>query len=228
MGNNSFYPYDDIRRFFTKTYPYSLLLDIADGNVHMAMHMYPDSLPIVLLVLDQRSRSILEGRYRDRKTLQELADEHHLTRERIRQIAAKSLRLLRKKHQLQLLTSVPAAASAERDIEISRLEAERDSFRIAYDNLLVEKQPEEPPEVPAIAPERILDLEISSMDLSVRAYNCLHRADVKTLGEITRMTRLDLLRVRNLGAGTADEIEHKLAEYGLGLRPDEEAYKKTG
>lgn len=228
MGNNDFYPYDDIRRFFMKTYPYSLLLDIAEGDVHMAMHMYPDSIALVLPVLHQRSQAILEGRYRDRRTLQELANEHHLTRERIRQIIAKSLRLLRKKKQLQLLTSVPTAASTERDVEISRLEAERDSFRIAYDNLLVEKQPEEPPEIPDVTPERILEMDISSMDLSVRAYNCLHRSGVNTMGEIARMTRLDLLRIRNLGAGTADEIERKLARYGLGLRPEEHTYEKTG
>lgn len=60
-----------------------------------------------------------------------------------------------------------------------------------------------------------LSLTIEDMDLSVRSYNCLKRANIHTVEDITRKTKEDMIKIRNLGAKSLDEIEHKLQSIGL-------------
>jgi len=60
------------------------------------------------------------------------------------------------------------------------------------------------------------------MDLSVRSYNCLKRAGINTVEDLTKKSREDMLKVRNLGLKSLEEVIQKLEGYGLGLRKDEE------
>ncbi len=68
----------------------------------------------------------------------------------------------------------------------------------------------------------ILDMTIEDMELSVRSYNCLKRANIHTVGDMTKMTEDDLFKVRNLGRKSADEIKLKLNSYGLSLKEKED------
>ena len=68
-------------------------------------------------------------------------------------------------------------------------------------------------------------MNIEDMDLSVRAYNCLHKAGVRTLEDITQKTEEEMLHIRNLGRYNLEEIKHKLIEFGVCLR-DEESVKR--
>lgn len=61
---------------------------------------------------------------------------------------------------------------------------------------------------------------IEELDLSVRSYNCLKRACINTVGDLTQMTEEDLVRVRNLGRKSIKEIKEKLESRGLGLRKE--------
>lgn len=61
---------------------------------------------------------------------------------------------------------------------------------------------------------------IEELDLSCRSYNCLKRASINTVGELTQMTEEDLVRVRNLGRKSIKEIKEKLESRGLGLRKE--------
>ena len=70
----------------------------------------------------------------------------------------------------------------------------------------------------------LLDTAIEDMDFSVRTYNCLKRASINTIGDLTMRTMDDLLKVRNLGRKSLDEIDSKLAEIGLQLAPDSAEY----
>ncbi len=63
----------------------------------------------------------------------------------------------------------------------------------------------------------LLDTAIEDMDFSVRTYNCLKRASINTIGHLTTRTADDMLKVRNLGRKSLEEIESKLAEIGLAL-----------
>jgi DNA-directed RNA polymerase subunit alpha len=63
--------------------------------------------------------------------------------------------------------------------------------------------------------ERILDLTIEELDLSVRSYNCLKRAGINTVGELVRKSEEEMMKVRNLGKKSLEEVEHKLTELGF-------------
>lgn len=70
--------------------------------------------------------------------------------------------------------------------------------------------------------EKVLELSIEELDLSVRSYNCLKRAGINTVEDLASKTEEDMMKVRNLGRKSKEEILQKLAELGLGLAPSEE------
>lgn len=69
---------------------------------------------------------------------------------------------------------------------------------------------------------RLMDMTIEELDLSVRSYNCLKRAGINTVEELTRKTEDDMMKVRNLGKKSLEEVKAKLANLGLSLKPQEE------
>ncbi|WP_209125337.1 DNA-directed RNA polymerase subunit alpha [Alkalihalobacillus sp. BA299] len=69
--------------------------------------------------------------------------------------------------------------------------------------------------------EKVLEMTIEELDLSVRSYNCLKRAGINTVQELTQKTEEDMMKVRNLGRKSLEEVQEKLAELGLGLRKEE-------
>lgn len=68
----------------------------------------------------------------------------------------------------------------------------------------------------------ILEMNIEDMDLSVRSYNCLKRANIHTVEDLTKKTEDDMLKVRNLGRKSLDEVIQKLNSYGLKLKDKED------
>ncbi len=69
---------------------------------------------------------------------------------------------------------------------------------------------------------KILEMTIEEMDLSVRSYNCLKRANIHTVEDLTKKTEDDMLKVRNLGKKSLDEVIFKLESYGLKLQDKED------
>lgn len=70
--------------------------------------------------------------------------------------------------------------------------------------------------------EKALEMTIEELELSVRSFNCLKRASINTVEELTHRTEDDMMKVRNLGKKSLDEVKHKLEELGLGLKPSDE------
>ncbi|NDO48351.1 DNA-directed RNA polymerase subunit alpha [Lachnospiraceae bacterium MD335] len=70
--------------------------------------------------------------------------------------------------------------------------------------------------------EKVLEMSIDELELSVRSYNCLKRAGINTVEELTNKTSEDMMKVRNLGRKSLDEVLAKLKELGLQLNPMEE------
>lgn len=66
--------------------------------------------------------------------------------------------------------------------------------------------------------EKVLEMTIEELDLSVRSYNCLKRAGINTVEELTEKSEDDMAKVRNLGKKSLEEVQNKLAELELGLR----------
>ncbi|MGL4522991.1 MAG: DNA-directed RNA polymerase subunit alpha [Bacilli bacterium] len=69
--------------------------------------------------------------------------------------------------------------------------------------------------------EKVLEMTIEELDLSVRSYNCLKRAGINTVQELANKTEEDMMKVRNLGRKSLEEVKHKLEELGLGLRKED-------
>ena len=70
--------------------------------------------------------------------------------------------------------------------------------------------------------EKVLEMSIDELELSVRSYNCLKRAGINTVEELTNKTSEDMMKVRNLGRKSLEEVLAKLKELGLALNPSDE------
>ena len=70
--------------------------------------------------------------------------------------------------------------------------------------------------------QQILSMKIEDMDLSVRSYNCLKRANIHTVEDLIRKNEDEMLKVRNLGRKSLDEVIQKLESYGLSLDKKED------
>ena len=71
--------------------------------------------------------------------------------------------------------------------------------------------------------EKVLEMNIDELELSVRSYNCLKRAGINTVEELCNRTSEDMMKVRNLGRKSLEEVLAKLKELGLQLNPSDEA-----
>ncbi len=80
--------------------------------------------------------------------------------------------------------------------------------------IMVEKEEEDK--------EKVLEMTIEELDLSVRSYNCLKRAGINTVNELTNKSEEDMMKVRNLGKKSLEEVQHKLVELGLSLKKSDE------
>ncbi len=69
--------------------------------------------------------------------------------------------------------------------------------------------------------EKVLEITIEELDLSVRSYNCLKRAGINTVEELIKRNEEEMMKVRNLGRKSLEEVEQKLAALGLSLRLDD-------
>ena len=68
----------------------------------------------------------------------------------------------------------------------------------------------------------ILEIPLEELDLSVRAYTCLKRSGIDTVGDISHLSEYDLMRLRNLGKKALDEIIQKLNSLGVSLAEEDE------
>ncbi|TQS76048.1 DNA-directed RNA polymerase subunit alpha [Ornithinibacillus gellani] len=69
--------------------------------------------------------------------------------------------------------------------------------------------------------EKVMEMTIEELDLSVRSYNCLKRAGINTVQELSNKTEEDMMKVRNLGRKSLEEVKAKLDDLGLSLRKDD-------
>ncbi len=80
--------------------------------------------------------------------------------------------------------------------------------------VMIEKEEEEK--------DKVLDMTIEELDLSVRSYNCLKRAGINTVLELTQKTKDDMMKVRNLGRKSLEEVQEKMGALNLLLKSNDE------
>lgn len=171
--------------------------------------------------LAERERTVLEMRFLDGKTYEECGKHFNVTRERIRQVEQHAMRKLR--GQALKMVMNPAEVFDEMRSRALKAEAEVNAYRKKIKNIRkvlgcpdTGNIPEEPEEKTGID-----DMSIEDLELSVRSYNCLYRANIRTVGALKKLTYERLRRVRNLGRKSVDEIVAKLKELGIELEHEE-------
>lgn len=193
-------------------------------------------IAMVLANLSDREADVLRYRYQKNKTYEELTEVFGVGRERIRQIEHKALRRMRRQTVAKLLRMGVSAwmdelieESAERIAEerIPKQVHQILTERLAWAE---EKQNEKEAELLRLArdgemedPKVILaeNITVEEMELSVRSYNCIKRAGMKTAADIIAKTYEEMSEVRNLGRKSLEEIILKLKELGFELKRSE-------
>ena len=74
----------------------------------------------------------------------------------------------------------------------------------------------------AVKKEKVLEMTIEELDMSVRSFNCLKRAGIDTVEDLINRTEEDMMKVRNLGKKSLEEVIQKLNSLGLDLKKEEE------
>lgn len=166
--------------------------------------------------LTPREKETLLLYYRDGLTLDAIAGEYGLTRERERQIIAKAVRKLRAPHRKNLMMCGVKGAEEQSYLNHYRNELDKEAAALqAYEKQLTEKKVQlcdaamgmSAPDMPPSS----WGMDLSEMDLSVRSYNCLHRRGCRTLGDVINVVKSgNLFYVRNLGRKSAEEILGKI------------------
>lgn len=156
--------------------------------------------------LTTRERAVIRYQYLDRLTFSEIGNKFNVSKERIRQILAVAERKLRaNQYAREILLKGPLYFFEEQ----VRMKVEFELKRMA----------EEARKVPILsATSTIDDADISSLDLSVRPYNCLKRAKVNTIGDLRSLLqgpRSKVISIRHLGVKSLREIEKTMLKKGL-------------
>lgn len=174
--------------------------------------------------LTEREATVLMMRYRDGMDMLEVGKHYCVTRERIRQIEAKALRKMRgvtDSAQRGILTSglMPwiwqqVNRKAE-EIASARVETFKRAWYSYHPSPTgVDTAPDTAEQDAQIT---VLMKPIEELDLSIRSYNCLKRANINTVGDIAKRSFDNLMHVRNLGRRSADEITRVLTKIGVKL-----------
>ena len=209
----------DITKFVLKDeiasyWPYNLAIAVAGGTDEEFFQVYVPGIMESLGELTDREQNVLKMRFMSGMTLEECAKAINVGRERIRQVEAKALRKLRHpRHWKRWHLDTMDKAIEERK-ERSRLELENEILRSKLKSLEVpEKDFMNLPESAKLP--KPTDVDIGEMELSVRSYNCLKRAMINNISDLEGMTVDDLMRVRNLGRKSMEEVIAKAKEWGI-------------
>ena len=173
-----------------------------------------------------RERKIIELRYKSGLTLEETGKKFGVTRERIREIEHRALRKLRhprlsKHYHLDTLERYYDAVNELSNVRLENIQLHNklDSLtELANRNIT----PEELDEIEKER-ERKKSAMIDEMELSVRSWNCLCRANIRYVKDLEGMTIEKLAKVRNLGRKSMNEVIAKAAEWGIEIKSEVEA-----
>lgn len=215
-------------------YPYNLLAEILpDGEYEIMDDDQQDGLAYAIgNSLTQREHDMLLLYYRDGLTLEQVGAQNSVTRERVRQIVAKACRKLRHPSARYWIVKGYRVASGELgEKQKARWADEIETLESMYVSRVsdlrkkiseVEKKSASLDTLTTLSDAEAfvqsLDEPIENWDLSVRSFNCLYRAGLRTAGAICEKRMDELAHVRNLGRKSLEEVVGKIHAHGLKLK----------
>ena len=184
------------------------------------------SIEYVLCTLSERERKILKNRFVDLLTLEQTGKLFGVTKDRIRQIEAKAIRKLRHPSRAKYFRYGVSAIieNIRTDYYNKFSELEGKLIELCKLNMKTADEVIQDHELR----RKYAPTNIEQMDLSVRSYNCLKRAGIDTLQHLAQLSYNDLIRIRNLGRRSVDEIIGKLSEYGYEIQKNGEEEQNHG
>lgn len=167
--------------------------------------------------LTEREKDILLKYYKENLTLKEIAIKYDLTTERIRQIIRKSMRKLSVPYRLDIIKyGYEYINKCKELMNEEKIKYEEKVKQIANKTELLDKMIQTD-EIKKDIKEILTPIE--ELNLSVRSYNCLHmRTKYKYIEEMQNITSGDLMKIRNLGRKSYNEIVNKLLEYRIDVK----------
>ena len=176
---------------------------------------------VILVRLTPREEEFIKLFYKDNLTLEKIGKEHNITRERVRQITAKGLRRIksliynynRRKEQEMI---IQANTLATEDLIIKR-QLLLDEYKKTHN--YTEEMKFYFGEIKNQALNDTTSIE--SLELSIRAENCLRRAGIKTIDDLCQKTETEMIKIRNLGRKSFKEIKDKLNARGRDFKPED-------
>lgn len=211
-------------------WPYNLTDEILvktegneDGTGFLLSEDQEAGLDKAISLLNEREQRMVYAHYRDGDTLAEIAEREGVHTERARQIIAKAVRKLRHPSRRNFLIYGVAGKNCLDSLkrERSKLSDEVLALRLERDGLaeeigeLSDRKQEREQKLQEIDTEKQTD-SLEEMNLSVRSYNCLKRAGCNKLGDVLALVQDGrLMRVRNMGRKSAEEVTRVLREYGF-------------
>ena len=195
-------------------YPINLLDESAGGRWEDDLPKdITGSLEYVLEGLPERDGRVIRARFRDKKSLEEIAKSENVSRERIRQITGKAIKKLA--HPLRrnyLIYGVKGMENRAVQQAVSKQLYAATKSILDISEILGNALPD--------SLGSLKFTEIDELDLSVRGYSCLKRAGLNTLGDICALSLDELANVRNLGEKTFDEIVKVVHKYNLKFKDE--------
>ncbi len=173
---------------------------------------YYDTAMAVLGELTEREQKVLRLRFAEKLNLEETGAEFGVTRERVRQGEKKAIRKLKLPKRAKRLKFGDIAYTSmcrQNELEIEHRRQVQDEAVKAYAQALKDHIQADVESCVAGKVTATLEMSIDEMNLSVRAYNCLTRAGIKTLGQLAGMDEEDFMKIRNLGRKSMQEVIEK-------------------
>lgn len=171
-----------------------------------------ENLDLALKTIPERSANIFKLAYKYGYTAKAIGLKEGITGERVNQIVRKTLRRLRLPQRKNILQYGQEYFNLQENVESLKVELRKKIDELKYkienhESIEIEKD------------DLVEYSKIEHLDLSVRSYNCLKRAGINTVGELTQKTEEEMMRVRNLGRKSLKEIKDKLFNlYGIKLK----------
>lgn len=202
-------------------YPYNALESAGISDIQVPPDLVGCFSEVLIARCTEKERQCIELFYRDRKTLLQIGEHYNLSRERIRQIIVKGLKKIKyfiyryetlKKEEQRKIEERQREEKLQQQRE-ELIEAFREKGIITEDIAVYFGEPQ----FEATPSYNASSLVIEDLDLSVRSYNCLRRAGIRTVSELINKTENEVYHIRNLGKKSLKEIKEKLISNGFTL-----------
>lgn len=196
-------------------YPKNLLYAVRGGfEDDEPTELTPDVLSGIqyaISTLKEREQYVLLQRYREHRVLRSIGEDLGVISERVRQIEVKALRNLRTRRNMMFMTKGVSGYIKE----VCKVEYER-GYQKGFDDGYKQGVEDAPHGVSKIGVSvTVASLPIEALDLSTRAFNALKAAGFNDIGDITTLTRREMIHIKNLGPKQRHEVAAGLHHYGI-------------